>query len=131
VIPRTLFWKYVVLFVAVTSASLIINGLVDIWFTFRDYRTALFRIQKEQAISAASKITQFIKEIEGQLGWTTNLSWETATTEQRELDGRRLLRQVPAIAELALLDGEGRERLRISRQAMDQVGSNIDFSGEV
>ena len=129
-VRRTLFWKYVVLFVAVTSSALIINGLVDIWFTFRDHRAVLFRIQKEQAISAASKITQFIKEIEGQLGWTTHLSWETAATEQRELDGRRLLRQVPAIAELALLDGEGRERLRISRQAMDQVGSNIDFSTE-
>ena len=127
---RTLFWKYVALFVAVTSSALVINGLVDVWFTVRDHRAALFRIQKEQAISAASKITQFIREIEGQLGWTTHLSWETAAPEQRELDGRRLLRQVPAIAELALLDSEGREQLRISRQAMDQVGSNADFSTE-
>ena len=48
-VRQTLFWKYVVLFVAVTSAALIINGLVDIWFTVRDHRAALFRIQKEQA----------------------------------------------------------------------------------
>ena len=130
VVRRTLFWKYVVLFVVVTSSSLIINGLVDIWFTVRDHRTALFRIQKEQAVSAASKITQFIREIEGQLGWTTHLSWETAATEQRALDGRRLLRQVPAIAELLLLDDEGREQLHISRQAMDEVGSNTDYSTE-
>jgi signal transduction histidine kinase/CheY-like chemotaxis protein len=129
-VRRTLFWKYVILFVAVTSASLIINALVDIWFTFSDHRAVLFRIQKEQAVSAASKITQFLKEIEGQLGWTTHLSWETEATDQRELDGRRLLRQVPAIAELALLDGQGRERLRISRQAMDQIGSNRDFSAD-
>ena len=129
-VRRTLFWKYVALFLAVTSSALIINGVVDVWFTVRDHRAALFRIQKEQAISAASKITQFIREIEGQVGWTTHLSWETAAAEQRELDGRRLLRQVPAIAELALLDNEGREQLRISRQAMDQVGSNADFSME-
>ena len=129
-VRRTLFWKYVTLFAAVTSTALIINGLVDVWFTVRDHRAALFRIQKEQAVSAASKITQFIREIEGQVGWTTHLSWETAAPEQRELDGRRLLRQVPAITELALLDNEGRERLRISRQAMDQVGSNADFSME-
>ena len=127
-VRRTLFWKYVALFVAVTSSALVINGLVDVWFTVREHRAALFRIQKEQAVSAASKITQFIREIEGQLGWTTHLSWETAALEQRELDGRRLLRQVPAITELALLDNEGREQLRISRQAMDQVGSNTDFS---
>ena len=111
---RTLFWKYVVLFTLVTSVALVIDGLVDIWFTFRDHRAALVRIQKEQAISAASKITEFIEEIEAQLGWTTHLSWETTTIEQRALDGRRLLRQVPAIAELALLDGEGRARTRLT-----------------
>ena len=85
---RTLFWKYVVLFTLVTSVALVIDGLVDIWFTFRDHRAALVRIQKEQAISAASKITEFIEEIEAQLGWTTHLSWETTTIEQRALDGR-------------------------------------------
>jgi signal transduction histidine kinase/CheY-like chemotaxis protein len=130
VLRQTLFWKYVVLFGLVTSASLIVNGLVDIWFTVRDHRQVLFRIQKEQAVSAASKITQFVKEIEGQLGWTTHLSWDNAAIEQRALDGRRLLRQVPAIAELALLDQDGREQLRISRQAMDETGSNTDLSAE-
>jgi signal transduction histidine kinase/CheY-like chemotaxis protein len=58
------------------------------------------------------------------------LTWETAAIEQRTLDGRRLLRQVPSIAELALLDVQGREQLRMSRQAMDEVGSNTDFSRE-
>jgi signal transduction histidine kinase/CheY-like chemotaxis protein len=125
---QTLFWKYVLLFTLVISGALVIDGLVDTWFTFRDHRAALVRIQREQAVSAASKITQFIREIEAQLGWTTHLSWETTAIEQRALDGRRLLRQVPAIAELALLDGEGRERLRISRQAMDEIGGNADFS---
>ena len=47
--------------------------------------------------------------------------------EQRELDGIRLLRQVPAITELTLLDDKGREQLRISRQAMDRVGGNAGF----
>jgi hypothetical protein len=129
-VRRTLFWKYVILFTLVTSGALVIDGLVDIWFTVRDHRATLVRIQREQALSAASKITEFVREIEAQLGWTTHLSWATTPIEQRALDARRLLRQVPAIAELALLDGEGRERLRISRQAMDEVGSNADFSKE-
>ena len=106
------------------------NSLIDIWFTYREHRAALVRFQKEQAGSAAAKITQFIKEIEGQLGWMTHLSWAIPAMEQRELDGIRLLRQVPAITELALLDDQGREQLRISRQAMDRVGSNIDFSAD-
>jgi signal transduction histidine kinase/CheY-like chemotaxis protein len=127
---QTLFWKYVVLFTFVTGAALVIDGLVDIWFTFRDHRAALFRVQKEQAVSAASKITQFISEIEAQLGWMTHMSWEATSQEQARLDGRRLLRQAPAIAELTLVDGQGRERLRIARQAMDVFDSNEDYSAK-
>jgi signal transduction histidine kinase/CheY-like chemotaxis protein len=126
----TLFWKYVTLFVAVMSSALITNSLIEAWFTYQEHRAALIRIQKEQATSAAGRITQFIKEIESQLGWTTHLSWASPATEQRELDGIRLLRQVPAIAELTLLDDRGQEQLRISRQAMDRVASNADFSAD-
>jgi signal transduction histidine kinase/CheY-like chemotaxis protein len=127
---QTLFWKYVVLFTFVTGAALVIDGLIDIWFTFRDHRAALYRVQKEQAISAASKITEFIREIEAQLGWMTHLSWDATPLDQALLDGRRLLRQAPAIAELALIDSQGRERLRIARQAMDVPDSKTDHSKE-
>jgi hypothetical protein len=42
----------------------------------------------------------------------------------------RLLRRVPAVAELAWLDADGREQVRVSRTALDMVGSQRDFSGE-
>src|SRR5262249_29263612 len=42
----------------------------------------------------------------------------------------RLLRQVPAITELALIDQSGREQLRVSRVARDVVGSGRELSGE-
>ena len=124
----TLFWKYVLLFVAVMSVALVTNSLVDIWFIYQEHRAVLVRAQKEQAKSAAEKISDFMLDIEGQLGWTTHLSWAVASMEQRELDGIRLLRQVPAITELALWDDQGREQLHLSRQAMDRVGGNVDFS---
>ena len=125
-----LFRKYVVLFAAVIGLALIANNLVSIWFTYGEYHDDLVRFQKEQAGAAASRISLFIKEIEGQLGWTTHLSWATPATEQRELDGLRLLRQVPAITELALLDDRGREQLHFSRQAEDRVASGTDFSAD-
>ena len=81
----------------------------------------MVRIQREQAEAAAAKISQFIKEIESQIGWTTQLPWSAGTIEQRRFDGLRLLRQVPAITELAQLDSTGREQLRVSRLAMDEV----------
>src|SRR5262249_49354361 len=74
------------------------------------------------------KIAQFIKEIESQVGWTTQLPWSAGTLEQRRFDGLRLLRQVPAITELAQLDSTGHEQLRVSRLAMDVIGSQADYS---
>ena len=130
VLHGMLFWKYVALFVAVLSTALVTNSLIETWFTYQEHRAALVRLQREQANSAAGRISQFIREIESNLGWTTHLSWAIPAMEQRELDGIRLLRQVPAITELSLLDDHGREQLRISRQAMDRVGGNVDFSAE-
>ena len=68
--------------------------------------------------------------IESQLGWTTQLPWSAETTEQRRFDARRLLRQVPAITELAMLDGTGHERLRVSRLALDVIDGQADLSAD-
>jgi signal transduction histidine kinase len=126
----TLFRKYVSLFLAVVTLALISNGLFQAWLATEEHRAALIRIQQEQADGAASKITQFIREIEGQLGWTTQLPWSASALEQRRFDGLRLLRQVPAITELTQLDANGRERLKVSRLSMDVVGSMTDQSQE-
>jgi signal transduction histidine kinase/CheY-like chemotaxis protein len=125
-----LFRKYVLLFAGVLCAALVVNGLLDIWFSYREQKALLIRIQREQAESIAAKIGQFIKEIESQVGWTTQLPWSAATTEQRRLEGLRLLRQVPAITGLAQLDSAGKERLRVSRVAIDVIDSQIDRSKE-
>jgi signal transduction histidine kinase/CheY-like chemotaxis protein len=132
-IPKTrrrLFTKYVALFVAVVCVALLSNGIFDVYFYYQEHKASLIRIQREQAEAAAAKIGQFIKEIESQLGWTTQLPWSAGSIEQRRFDALRLLRQVPAITELAQLDASGKERLRVSRLAMDVVGSGTDFSND-
>ncbi len=123
-----LFRKYVVLFAAVVTLALLANGAFDVWFYYREHKNALVRIQREQAEAASAKIAQFVTEIESQLGWTIQLPWSTGTIEQRRFDALRLLRQVPAITELSQLDATGKERLRVSRLAMDVIGSNTDYS---
>ena len=117
-----LFTKYVALFVAVVGVALLSNGIFEVFFYYREHKAALIRIQHEQAEAAAAKISQFIKEIESQLGWTTQLPWSAGSIEQRRFDALRLLRQVPAITELAQVDSTGKERLRVSRLAMDVLG---------
>ncbi len=129
-IRSRLFTKYVGLFVLVVSVALLSNGMFEVYFYYQEHKAALIRIQREQAEAASAKISQFIKEIESQLGWTTQLPWSASSIEQRRFDALRLLRQVPAITELAQVDSSGKERLRVSRLAMDVVGSGIDFSKE-
>ena len=127
---RRLFTKYVGLFVAVVCVALLSNGIFDVFFYYQEHKASLIRIQREQAEAASAKISQFVKEIESQLGWTTQLPWSAGSIEQRRFDALRLLRQVPAITELAQLDASGKERLRVSRLAMDVVASGTDFSKE-
>ena len=131
--PRTqgrLFRKYVGLFVGVVCVALLANGLFEIWFSYQEHKSSLIRIQREQADAAAAKLGQFIKEIESQVGWTTQLPWSVGTMEQRRFDALRLLRQVPAVTELSFLDATGNEQLRVSRLAMDVVASKADLSQE-
>ncbi len=128
VMRSRLFIKYVALFVTVVVLALLANGAFEIWFSYQEHKASLISIQREQAEAAAAKIEQFITEIESQVGWTTQLPWSSSTLEQRRFDALRLLRQVPAITELAQIDASGHEQLRVSRLTMDVVGSGIDFS---
>jgi signal transduction histidine kinase len=128
IVRSRLFIKYVALLVAVVVLALLANGAFEIWFSYQEHKASLIGIQREQAEGAASKIEQFITEINSQVGWTTQLPWSDSTLDQRRFDALRLLRQVPAITELAQIDASGHEQLRVSRLTMDVVGSGIDYS---
>ena len=103
VVRSRLFIKYVVLFVAVVSLTLIANAVFDVYFSYQEQKASLVRIQREQAEAAAGKIGQFISEIESQVGWTTQLPWSASTLEYRIFtigpDGH--FTGVPKIAEFA------------------------------
>jgi two-component system NtrC family sensor kinase len=86
------------------------------------------RILRLQAEAAAAMFEQAIKEIESQIGWTTQLPWSVGTMDQRRFDALRLLRQIPAVTEIAFLDATGIERLKVSRLAMDRVATGTDYS---
>jgi GAF domain-containing protein/HAMP domain-containing protein len=127
-----LFIKYVIFFAGLVCAALLASSLIELYFTYQENKAALVAVQREKAQAAAGRIEQFIKEIERQMGWTTQpvLAAGVAGLEQRRVDFLRLQRQVPPITELSYLDAEGREQLRVSRLAMDVLGSQADFSGE-
>jgi signal transduction histidine kinase/CheY-like chemotaxis protein len=123
-----LFPKYVALFLAVVAIALVPNGIMDVWLSYQEQKDLLFRIQREQAKSAAEKIGQFVEEIVGQMSWATQLPVATKSDDEWRFDAVRLLRQAPAVTEFTHLDASGRERFRMSREAMDVIGSLSDFS---
>src|SRR5579862_6415343 len=128
IVRSRLFIKYVALLVSVVVLALVANGAFEVWFSFQEQKAALTHIQHQQAVAAADKIEEFITQIESQVGWTTQLPWTDGTLDQRRFDALRLLRQVPAITELAQIDAAGHEQLKVSRLTMDVVGSGIDYS---
>ena len=127
-----LFLKYAVPVVILVSAGLILGNLVEFYFSYQDSKAALARLQREKAIGAAARIEQFVRELEHQLGWIAQTPWgpHGVPLEQRRLDSLRLLRDAPAVTEVSHLDPSGHEQLRVSRLAMDVVGSHTDFSGD-
>src|SRR5919112_6484075 len=127
---RGLFRKYfLVLFLAVVI-PLATNGISDAWFGYRDQRARLDALLGVEARSAASKIQGFIDNITAQLGWLVQLPWTDDADERRRIDALRLLRQVPAIVSLTLVDGSGRERLYVSRIGLNRVETRTDRASD-
>jgi signal transduction histidine kinase/ActR/RegA family two-component response regulator len=125
-----LFRKYVVMFVAIVILALAINGVSDIWFSYREQQNLLVRIQREQARSAADMISQFLNDITAGLVLEAQLSLSDSTSDDWQFDAVRVMRQVPALSEIVQLDATGRERFRTSVEASEVIESHIDPSEE-
>src|SRR4051794_6618717 len=126
-----LFRKYVVVFVVLVSGALLTSGLVEIYFSYQEQRAALGQIQREKASGAASRIEQSLPDVERQVDAVAQTPPLSATPlDERRDEYVRLLRRAPAITEVSYLDATGREQLRVSRLAMNSVGSNVDYLGD-
>jgi signal transduction histidine kinase len=124
--------KYLAIMVALVTGALLVSGAVQIYYAYNESKAALVALQREKAGSAASKIENYVREIERQLVWTTQplLVPAAAAIEQRRLDAGRLQRQVLAITEVSHLDATGHEQLQVSRLKMDVIGSRVDYSND-
>jgi adenylate cyclase len=127
---RPLFRKYLAaLFIAVV-VPLLINGVSEAWFGYRDQRVLLSQRLRAEAQAAAGKIQGFLDDITDQLQWTVQLPWAQGADERHRFDVLRLMRQSPAVVEITLVDGHGRERLHVSRVDPDIVDSDVDRSND-
>lgn len=127
--PRTsVFKKYFRALFAAVVVPLLIAGGTEAWFGYHDQRARLNDLLDAEARLAAVKIQDFIEGIRQQLGWTVQLPWSDNIGDRHRLDALRLLRQVPAVESLSMVDAAGRERLFVSRIGLNRIESGDDHS---
>jgi signal transduction histidine kinase/CheY-like chemotaxis protein len=142
-----LFRKYLLVLVLLVGGLLTAASAIELYFSYQESQRVLVKVEREKAFAAAETIERFIQEIEHHVRSTTRAiaddpsvaaprrrdatyreTLASALAEQRELDFLRLLRNVPAIAELRYIDVAGKEQIRVSRLALDAIGSGADFA---
>src|SRR5437016_1431525 len=125
-----LFRRYVAITTALVTGAVLASALVQGYVAYQERQAALLGLQQKQATVAAVEISRFIQDTESQLRWAFPPpgTAATATLEVRRTDYHRLLRQVPAVNDIAYLNAGGREQLRLSRLALDTEGSGADYS---
>ncbi len=129
-VRRPLFRKYFFALFAAVVIPLLVNGASEAWFGYRDDRAMIDQRLRLEAAAAASKIQDFLDGIRDQMQWAVQLPWTDGGDERHRFDALRVLRQVPAIVDLALVDGTGKERLKISRVGRDVIGSGLDRAAD-
>src|SRR4249920_1684655 len=109
-----LFAKYVVALVGLVVFVLAVNGAIETWITYGGIKRSLADGMSEKAEATAKRIQQSLSDLERQISWVTRAS--SNTTDLRRADYAQLLRQVQQVSQLSLLNAQGREVLRMTRQ---------------
>ena len=123
-----LFWKYLVVILLLVGTVLTTASVIELYASYDDLKRVTTELEREKAAAVVSRIEQFIEPIAAQVRGTVTAS-ASAQLVDKAAEFNRLLRDVPDIAGIQLLDGQGKERLVISRSAPAEADSGVDFSG--
>ena len=121
-----LFRKYLFLILSLVTGALLASGAISVYFSYQENKEALASLQHEKALAAASRIEQYIGQVERQLAYAALPQLDASDVEVRRIEFLKLLRQAPEVTDIALLDSTGREQIVVSRLGMDTVGSGKD-----
>lgn len=116
--------------VLLACSAFLVFSAVGVWQDWRQNEAMLQAQQRDKAAMLVQRVEGFVADIQRQVGWVTGKQWASLPVDQRRFDYVRLLRQVPPITELAYIDSEGLEQLRVSRLSMDVIGGGTDRSSE-
>src|SRR5690349_1402611 len=125
-----LFRKYLLLILTLVTIALLASGAISIYFTYQEAKSSLADLQHEKALGAASRIEEYVHQIERQIAHAALPQLDPGDVELRRVEFLKLLRQAPEVTAVAQLDASGHERLAVSRLGMDSVGSGRDRAQE-
>src|SRR5512141_1948029 len=125
-----LFRRYLLLILTLVTIALLASGGISVYFSYQENKSALASLQHEKALAAASRIEQYVRQIDQQLAYAALPQLDAGDVELRRIEFLKLLRQAPEVTDIAQLDGNGREQIAVSRLAMDVPGSGRDRSQE-
>jgi len=108
---------YFLISLVLISGGLITSGLSELYFRYRESAADLVRLQQEITSGAASKIEQFVQEIERTTRGATKSReiTEKGLSPEYRFELRRLLAIAPAITEAVAIDSDGISRVAVSR----------------
>jgi signal transduction histidine kinase len=130
-----LFPKYAAAVMGLVGGALVLSGLIEMGLSYRATMGATAELQRSEVRAAASRIEQYLEGIGAQVTEVSSMPWETGlldVQDHRE-EFHRLLKLVPAIAELRHIDRQGEEHMKVSRIELDDVralrnaGGNENF----
>jgi signal transduction histidine kinase len=108
---------YFLISLVLISGGLITSGLSELYFRYRESAADLVRLQQEITSGAASKIEQFVQEIERTTRGAAKSReiTEKGLSPEYRFELRRLLAIAPAITEAVAIDSDGISRVAVSR----------------
>ncbi len=126
-----LFRKYAAVLMGLVGGALVIEGLFEMAFTYRESLQAAAQVQRAEVSAAAGRIEQYLAAIERQVVQVSGLPWSSGLLQmsERRDEYHRAMKYAPAISEVRDVGPDGRERLRASRSELDEIDSGRDLSG--
>src|SRR5204863_8913920 len=111
------------------GGALLLQGLVDVFFAYRETRDTAERVQRTEVRAAAARIEQYLASIEHHVMEVGNLPWASGVLglQDRRDEYHRLMKLTPAISELRNIGPDGLERIRASRVLPDEIMSGRDL----
>ena len=131
---------YFLISLVLISGGLITSGLSELYFSYRESTADLVRLQQAITSAAASKIEQFVLEIERTTRGATKSQeiTEKGLSPDYQFELRRLLVIAPAITEAMAIDSKGIAQVAVSRftsvlprgKKIDSASPALQIAGE-